>query len=109
MTIGDTNITALIRKYSGIGFILISIGFGYGQLRMTTDAVAAIAQRMNDIDQRGTTGSRLAITSESDRIADDTRRIEELEKSQKDLIEKYSNILSKLDTLAALLENRKQK
>ena len=105
----DFNITHVLMILGLIGGFLIWWQ-SFGALpRETAKTVAELAQVVKEINDRGTTGSRLAIASENGRMDRLDDRITSLEKNYGQLNEKLTSVQSKLDVIAALLEGGKQK
>ena len=96
-----------------IGLVLLGFYGGYSKLTNSVESIARaqveLAARMDAIDQRGTTGSRLGITADNLAIQSNTKRIEVLESAVKEFNTRSIATDTKLDVIKALLEGQKQK
>lgn len=76
---------------------------------VTAKAVADLAAVVKEINDKGTTGSRLALEREAGRLDRLDDRITALERNYSVLDSKMSAALAKMDVIAALLEGNKPK
>lgn len=90
------------------GFLIWWESFG-SLPRETAKAVADLAVIVKDINDKGTTGSRLALSAENGRMDRLDDRITALERNYTVLDSKMSAALAKMDVIAALLEGNKGK